>query len=578
MLIGTIIVSAMLFNSFRDNANQSLIHTVVQYARELDYIFDEAGKIDAIIQSDLDYQKAVRDPALDIPELYSYNIQIDAKLLDLQQSYSDNIFGFYIISDDNKMYKSSVFGFHQTDFTKTDWYQRIKQNPNAYIWFGLHRDSFAVSTIDNYFITQGKALIDMRTGKPFGIVGVDIPAQKLMDIIGEMPFDNMAVLITEADGTLVCSDHMFSRPKVLNNIANSPQDQNYKFVRPEDVTDTTTFDLRHTVRLKNGWVIGAYASSTATLRDNLFYSMIIILGTLLIEIGYAIFFSTRISNSISSPLKNMLEVMQKVTVGDLSAQMHQENNSVYEMTLFATNLNYMINEISHLINRINEEQTLIRKAQFSALQVQINPHFLYNTLDHIAWNIRVNNNDQALEMIMALAKFFRLSLNKGKDVISLRDEIEHTKIYLSIQQKRFANKLNYEFHISDDKILNYYNPNLIIQPIVENSINHGILNKESGGVIKITIYEKDKNVHIEVLDTGIGIKPEQLKDINEKLRSTSTKDLKNFESFGIFNVDHRIKFYYGEQYGLTFESVYGEYTLVRIVFPGQNTVNHDIFK
>lgn len=576
MLISIFIVSAMLFNSLKKNAEQSLTHTVVQYAREMDYIFDEAAKIDDIIQSDLDYQKAVRDPLLHTPGLYSYNFQIDSKLLDLQQSYSNNIFGVYIIADDNRKYKSSIFGFFDTNFTSKDWYHKIRQNPNSYTWFGLHRDSFLVSTINKYFITQGKPLIDMRTGKPFGIVAVDIPVQKLMDIISNTPFNGMAVLLTEADGTLVCSNHTFSRPKIINNIANLPQESNYRFVLPEEVTDKSAFDLRHTVTLKNGWVIGAYASSLSILKDNLFFPAIIILGTLTISIAYAILFSARISRSISAPLTNMLELMQKVSKGDLSAQMHLEDNKIYEMTQFGTNLNYMINEISHLINCINEEQTLIRKAQFGALQAQINPHFLYNTLDHIAWSIRINKNDRALEMIMALAKFFRLSLCNGKDVISLRDEIEHTKTYLTIQQKRFADQLIYEFNISDDRILNYYNPNLIIQPIVENSLNHGILKKREGGIIKINVYEKEKNVNIEVLDTGVGIRTDQIKIINDKLKNTSIRDFKEFDGYGIFNVDLRIKFYYGEQYGLTFESIYGEYTLVKIVFPAQDTVNHDI--
>lgn len=459
MLLCTVLVSVMLFNSFKENARQSLIHTVSQYARELDYIFDEAAKIDGIIQSDLDYQLAIRETSTpEITSEYSHAFEIDTRLLDLQQSYSDNIFGFYIVADDNKKYKSSTFGFFDTDFTQKDWYLEIQRHPYDYIWFGLHRDSFIVRTINNYFITQGHALIDMRTGKPFGVVAVDIPAQQLMNIIGEIPFEGMAVLLTEGDGTLVCSDHTFDRPKVLNNIASSPQYSNYQFVQPEEVKDTSAFDLRHTVTLRNGWEVSGYVSSAVILKDNMFLSMVIIFGAMLIAIVIAILISNRFANSISSPLKNMLEVMQNVTEGNLSARMRQDDNSIYEMAQFGSNLNYMIGEISHLVNRINQEQTMLRKAQFSVLQAQINPHFLYNTLDHIAWSIRVNNNEQALEIIMALAKFFRLSLCKGKDVISLRDEIEHTKIYLSIQQKRFRDQLNYEFHINDEKILNYCFP------------------------------------------------------------------------------------------------------------------------
>ncbi|MDD6236542.1 MAG: sensor histidine kinase [Clostridiales bacterium] len=208
------------------------------------------------------------------------------------------------------------------------------------------------------------------------------------------------------------------------------------------------------------------------------------------------------------------------------------------------------------------EQEQKRKSELKALQAQINPHFLYNTLDSIIWMAEAGNTDEVVEMTSALANLFRTSISKGDEIIPIQVEIDNITSYLTIQKMRYQDKLTYHIDV-DDNIKKYKILKVVLQPLVENAILHGVKSKTTNGLIEIGAFETEDAVVFTVTDHGEGMTEEQLKNIFAPKKNTVSRG----SGIGVNNVNERIKLYFGEQYGLQFFSRYGEGTTVHVVIP-----------
>lgn len=217
--------------------------------------------------------------------------------------------------------------------------------------------------------------------------------------------------------------------------------------------------------------------------------------------------------------------------------------------------------------QVTREQKQLRKAEFELLQAQINPHFLYNTLDAIVWSAEAGNQKQVVKMVGSLSEFFRSSLNKGKELVRVREELSHARSYLEIQQIRYQDILSYEIEVPEE-LFEYEIPKITVQPIVENALYHGIKNRRGGGKITITGEEGDNDYRIIVTDDGIGMDSERLAQITEGLSGKNPGDVK---IYGLYNVNERIKLFYGEEYGISIESEYDKGTRVVIRLPKKST-------
>ena len=208
-----------------------------------------------------------------------------------------------------------------------------------------------------------------------------------------------------------------------------------------------------------------------------------------------------------------------------------------------------------------------------ALQAQINPHFLYNTLDTIVWMAESKKTNQVIEIVRALSSFFRISLSKGKDWISIREEIEHVRSYLVIQKMRYRDILNYKIEVDKD-LLDGTILKLTLQPLVENAIYHGIKNKKNGGTIVVRAQRVGDNlVRLEVQDDGVGFTPHKLAQIRAKIAEDEFGEITmKEEGFGLENVNKRIKLYFGKDYGLYVQSKYQEGTQVVAKIPLKNNI------
>lgn len=282
-------------------------------------------------------------------------------------------------------------------------------------------------------------------------------------------------------------------------------------------------------------------------------------------IGFSFAAAWIISASIYLPIKKLQDLTTTITKDDLQALVSRSN--VDEITELGLSFNIMTSKVRELLDAKVREQENLKKAELKALQAQINPHFLYNTLDTIVWMAEAKKTDQVIEIVRALSSFFRIALSRGKDWISIRNEIEHVRSYLYIQKIRYRDILDYEFDI-DERILSGTILKLTLQPLVENALYHGIKNKRNGGTIKISASKVgDDLVLLEVCDDGVGLTPYKLGKIRDQLNEESDVVLRVDEGFGLDNVNKRIKLYYGKQYGLSIESRYQEGTKITVAIP-----------
>ena len=217
--------------------------------------------------------------------------------------------------------------------------------------------------------------------------------------------------------------------------------------------------------------------------------------------------------------------------------------------------------------QVRAEQRQLRKAEFELLQAQINPHFLYNTLDAIVWSAEAGNQKQVIDMVGSLSDFFRTSLNKGKEIVTVREDLHHVRSYLEIQQIRYLDILSYEIDVPEE-LYDYKVPKITLQPLVENALYHGIKNKRGGGQIVVLGWDDVDSYYIQVKDNGIGMTKERLDEIRNALKEAVPKEN---VLYGLYNVNERIRLNLGEGYGIEIESKYEEGTKVTLHLPKNST-------
>ena len=272
--------------------------------------------------------------------------------------------------------------------------------------------------------------------------------------------------------------------------------------------------------------------------------------------------------SIGKPLSDMKELSTQIADGNLDARTQVPD--VDELIPLANNMNLMAEQINVLIQKNIEEQQNIQKAEMKALQAQITPHFLYNTFDTIIWLAEEEKTDEVVKITKAFSEFLRISLSRGHEWITIAQELDHIRNYLTIQKIRYADILNYDIEV-DEEILNYKIIKLVLQPLVENAIYHGIKNKRGRGNLKVTADFTDQtksSIIFTVSDDGAGFTKERLEDVNRELENASLNAEKLSSVYGLYNVNKKLKLYYeNKTQGLVIESEEKKGSKISFVIP-----------
>lgn len=303
------------------------------------------------------------------------------------------------------------------------------------------------------------------------------------------------------------------------------------------------------------------------IRQSFFQNIIVI--TLLTIIGGS-FILLGLSNRITNPLKQLESIMRRIEQNEefILQQVNIEANN-REVASLTNGFNHMMRRIKELMDKIVIEQKEQRKSELKALQNQIQPHFLYNTLDSITWLIEQQHNREATEMVIALAKFFRISLSKGKNVIPIQDELEHVRSYLIIQSYRYRDAFDYEF-IVDHRVLKYPVLKLLLQPLVENAIYHGLKHSIDRGKIVIRAEDRGTSILLSVSDNGLGMSEEKIASLYQHFKNQELQ-----KGIGLKNIYQRLHLYYGERAQLTIESELDVGTTISILIPKEKEGSDD---
>ena len=305
-----------------------------------------------------------------------------------------------------------------------------------------------------------------------------------------------------------------------------------------------------------GWkLIGVAPRQTVSLNS---------LKTQLLVVFVAAFMSlvnSYISSRITTPIRKLELSVNEIEKGNLNAKVDAEGS--YEIRHLGQSVQNMAKQIQVLMADIVSEHEKKRKQEFDTLQSQINPHFLYNTLDIIVWMIENEKPDQAVKAVTALARFFRISLSRGKSIITVKDELEHVRNYLMIQHMRFKNRFSYTIE-AEDEVLELASLKLMLQPLVENAIYHGMEFMDGDGEIFISAWKEGEDLYLKVSDNGLGMTEEQVARLFSDTPHTGSS---RGSGIGVKNVNERIRLYFGSEYGLSIESEPDEGTVVTIHLP-----------
>ena len=387
-----------------------------------------------------------------------------------------------------------------------------------------------------------------------GILMVNIDEKtirEIFDSVGGNLHSNFYVLMND---TLIFGPEKKENYDVSKNIIGSLKENETKIVR----NGKNPMVYKKITSMIDGWTI-AIETPLSSFSRSISYSDTIIV--LLVNIGMLILCWLFISRTVSRPIQKMEEQMMYSKA--IPENMEVDEKCEDEITNLKRTYNNLLNSIRELLERTKEEEKIIRKNELDLILEQINPHFLYNTMDMINWMALQGQTNEISHAVQSLSRFYKLTLSRKKGISTIARELEHVTIYVQLQNMRYHDSIELITDIPDE-LSEYQIPKLTLQPVVENSILHGILEKESkSGTIVITGWMENEDIVLLISDDGVGISPEILSTI----LSGKGKSQSGGTNIAVYNTHRRLQILYGNNYGLTYSSKPGEGTEVEIRFP-----------
>ena len=416
----------------------------------------------------------------------------------------------------------------------------------------------------NWVISMSRAVeITVGGSTEQAVLLIEMAYQGLEEVLDEVTLGNGGyIYLMDSKGDIIW------HPKFELIASGRVKENNLVAAGYDDGSREEVFNgTRQTVVTKTvgytGWkLVGVIKGTGISL--NMLKTRLFIVFVILLIIFIVILINSYISFRVTNPIRELEKSVKALEEGNLDADIYMGGS--YEVQHLGKSVQDMKFRIKGLMQDIVNEHEEKRKSEFDSLQAQINPHFLYNTLDIIVWQIENEKQSEAVHTVTALARFFRLSLGKGKNIVTVRDEIDHVKNYLMIQHMRFKNKFDYEFDIAED-VLELPSLKLMLQPLVENAIYHGMEFMDGDGMITVKAWRKEDELYLSVADNGLGMTEDKVEMI---LTGKSTSGNGRGSGIGVKNVNERIKLYFGEAYGLTIDSEPDEGTTVIIHLPAKD--------
>ena len=534
-------------------------HTIIQQMNQnIDSYIDYMENIAYLISSNEDVQDYLFDEKIDNEGRYRILNQFQTILDSRSDIRNVGIIsknGRMLINDGSKSVNQDL------DLNTQEWYATALEKPNGPILTSSHVQHI-ISGERPWVITLSRGIRDRSgSGEKEGVFFIDLNYSAISELCDQSTVGTKGyAFILDAKGNIVYHPQQ-------QQLYNELQTENISLIMDTD-EDTVLTGTGNDGKLysisrseKTGWTVVDCTNVKELLSKSRQAQSVYVLTAIILVI-VALLFSRFMARSITLPIQKLRDSMKKVQEGDFSVSdvVVDSKNEIGSLT---KSFDVMTHRIHELMEQNVHEQEEKRKSELKALQSQINPHFLYNTLDSIIWMAEGKKNEEVVLMTASLARLLRQSISNEDEVVPIANEVEYARGYLTIQKMRYKDKLEFQIEV-DSSILYIPLIKLVLQPIIENAIYHGLKYKESKGLLIIKGFMKDGNAVLQVIDDGVGMDEETLAHIYDKHKV-------NYHSngVGVYNVQKRLKLYYGEDYGITYTSELGKGTTATITIPGR---------
>ena len=534
-------------------------HTIIrQMNQNIDSYIDYMENIAYLISSNEDVQDYLFDEKIDNEGRYRILNQLQTILDSRSDIRNVGIIsknGRMLINDGSKSVNQDL------DLNTQEWYATALEKPNGPILTSSHVQHI-ISGERPWVITLSRGIRDRSgSGEKEGVFFIDLNYSAISGLCDQSTVGTKGyAFILDAKGNIVYHPQQ-------QQLYNELQTENISLIMDTD-EDTVLTGTGNDGKLysisrseKTGWTVVDCTNVKELLSKSRQAQSVYVLTAIILVI-VALLFSRFMARSITLPIQKLRDSMKKVQEGDFSVSdvVVDSKNEIGSLT---KSFDVMTHRIHELMEQNVHEQEEKRKSELKALQSQINPHFLYNTLDSIIWMAEGKKNEEVVLMTASLARLLRQSISNEDEVVPIANEVEYARGYLTIQKMRYKDKLEFQIEV-DSSILYIPLIKLVLQPIIENAIYHGLKYKESKGLLIVKGFMKDGNAVLQVIDDGVGMDEETLAHIYDKHKV-------NYHSngVGVYNVQKRLKLYYGEDYGITYTSELGKGTTATITIPGR---------
>ena len=537
--------------SIFENSSQYTQTIIQQMNQNIDSYIDYMENIAYLISSNEDVQDYLFSDEIDSEGRYRILKQFETIL----DSRSD-IRNVGIIGKSGRMLINN-----DLNLNTQEWYTQALNSPEGPTLTSSHVQHI-ISGERPWVITLSRGIRDRSgSGEKEGVFFIDLNYSAISGLCDQSTVGTKGyAFILDAKGNIVYHPQQ-------QQLYNELQTENISLIMDTD-DDTVLTGTGNNGKLysisrsdKTGWTVVDCTNVRELLSKSRQAQSIYVLTAVVLVI-VALLFSRFMARSITLPIQKLRDSMKKVQEGDFSVSdvVVDSRNEIGSLT---KSFDVMTRRIQELMEQNVHEQEQKRKSELKALQSQINPHFLYNTLDSIIWMAEGKKNEEVVLMTASLARLLRQSISNEDEVVPIANEVEYARGYLTIQKMRYKDKLEFQIDV-DPSILHIPLIKLVLQPIIENAIYHGLKYKESKGLLIIKGFPKDGNAVLQVIDDGVGMDEETLAHIYDRHKV-------NYHSngVGVYNVQKRLKLYYGEDYGITYESVVGKGTTATITIPGR---------
>lgn len=554
-LTGMILITAVLLNRYERTLERQVLSDSQKLIGQVEINLNTYLR-SMMRSSDAVYYNVIKKVDFDKDD-------ISRELSLLYEANKDNLVSIACFTRDGELLGAAPVGSlkKNVNITAQSWFEDASDKMENLHFSDLHVQNIFENKSGRYYwvVSLSRGVELTNDGKMSGgILLVDMNFSGIQQLFTEVNNDGKGyVYLIGRDGEIIYHPRqnlIFSNIIQENNQTASTYDEgvhNEEFQGEQRVVVVKTVGY-------TGWKIVSVVSKESLFSD-LNQTRMMALLNLVLAIFLMIFVNQYVAVRITDPLKKLEKSIQGI---EMKQQPVVYIGGPPEIQHLGLTIRFMVEELQELTDKMVKEQEEKRKNELDALQSQINPHFLYNTLDSIMWMIESERYEDAVSMVQALGRLLRISLSRGKNVISVGDELQHARSYLAIQRYRYKNKFTSYFEVEPD-IEQYKTIKLVIQPLIENAIYYGMEYMDGEGEIHIRAYTRDQDLYLEVEDNGPGMPEEQV----EHLLTGGEKARKKGSGIGLKNVNQRIQLYFGTQYGLEIESEPDEGTVVRIHIP-----------